>query len=50
MQLEIYTVGYQLYILPAINITYTTKLNGAYEINLCWFNKGISLRLVKHKL
>lgn len=41
MKITICNVGYQLYILPYIKLTYTRKLNGDLELIIGWLNKEI---------
>jgi hypothetical protein len=43
MRIEIYEVGYQVYLLPTIKITHTRFLNGDYEIILGLFKWEIAL-------
>jgi hypothetical protein len=41
MIIQIFTVAYQIYLLPYIKITHDTNLNGSYEIIIGWFNKEL---------
>ncbi len=41
MIIQIYTVAYQVYLLPYIKITHDTVLNGSYEIIIGWLNKEL---------
>ena len=43
MKINIYQVGYQLYLLPYCKITYTRDLNGSYEFIVGWLNRELSV-------
>jgi hypothetical protein len=43
MKIEIHTIGYQIYVIPFIKITYNKILNGKYELIVGWLNKAISI-------
>ena len=43
MEIELYLVGNQIYLIPAVKITYSKSLNGYYTIDLLWFKWGLSL-------
>lgn len=40
--MEFFGVAYQFYLIPTIKITHDKLLNGCYEFQLIWFNRGIS--------
>lgn len=44
MKIEAYKVWYQYYVLPTIYITADRRLNGYYEINFCWLNRGVAIQ------
>jgi hypothetical protein len=41
MSIQIYTVAYQVYLLPYIKITHDITLYGSYEVIIGWFNKEL---------
>jgi len=43
MSIETFTIDSQIYVLPTIKVTYSKFLHGAYDIQLIWFNRGISI-------
>lgn len=43
MNLTIFTVGYQIYLIPTIKITHNEILNGNRGIELIWLKWGICL-------
>lgn len=43
MKTEIYLVSDQIYLIPALKITYSKSLNGYYTIDLLWLKWGLSL-------
>ena len=44
MKVEMFTIAYQMYLTPTIQITYNRVLNGSYEVCLMWLNKGIVIK------
>ncbi len=49
MKIQIFKIGYQLYLVPTIIITHSLKLHGYYDIQLRWLKWGIELILKKKK-
>lgn len=45
MKISISEVGYQIYIIPYIKITYTRILNGDLELIIGWINKEIIISI-----
>ena len=43
MKVETFTIAYQTYLIPTIQITHDRVLNCSYEVCLMWFNKGIGI-------
>ena len=44
MKVETFTIAYQTYLTPTIQITHDRVLNCSYEVSLMWFNKGIVIQ------
>lgn len=41
MKVNIYTVGYQVYLVPYLKITHDRVLHGRYEVIFGWWNREI---------
>ena len=47
MKVQLFRVSAQAYLLPTAKITYDKWLNGYYELQFIWFNRGVSFMLGK---
>lgn len=45
MKIKIYTVLYQMYLLPYVKITYDRKLNGKLEFILGWYKIQLAVEI-----
>jgi len=43
--IKFFKVGHQVYLIPAIKLTYSKRLNGHLGIDIIWLNLGIEIRL-----
>ena len=43
--IKFFKVEHQVYLIPAVKLTYSKKLNGHLGIEIIWLNLGIEIRL-----
>ena len=46
-RINLFNVGYQIYLIPTIKFTHSKALNGYRALEFIWLNWGVEIRLSK---